>query len=212
MKRKKSTGSLSKITVLYNETDILPHNDKIALLTVEGAHEDALIIKNAVIDEGYASDIFNLSKSSQKDLPGLGSDLFFNLCDGIGNLPHTEEKVPEILERYNLFYTGADKQAILITTNKIKTKRIFRQNGIPTPNFLVFDSAPVTDTEDLKYPMIVKPSSQDCSIGLQSSSVVHSLYELQREVKKNYETYHEPVLVEEYIDFRELNLTVIGNG
>lgn len=212
MKKKKPTGALKKVTVLYNETNVLPHSDKTALLTVEGAQEDALIIKNALREEGYASDIFNLSKSSQKDLPGLDSDLFFNLCDGIGNLPHTEEKVPEILDRYNLFYTGADKNAILVTTNKIKTKRIFRQNGIPTPDFLVFDSPTVKDTEDLKYPMIVKPSSQDCSIGLQSSSVVYSLAQLQREVEKNYETYHEPVLVEEYIGFRELNLTVIGNG
>ena len=212
MKTKKSTASLPKVTVLYNETDILPHSDSSALLTVDGAQEDALIIQSALQEAGYVSDIFNLSKTSAKDLPSVKSDLFFNLCDGIGNLPHTEEKVPEMLDRYKLFYTGADKNAIIVTTNKILAKKIFQAHGIPTPNFLFFNTGDVKDSGNLRFPLIVKPSSQDCSIGLQSTSVVYNLTDLKKEVAKNWETYKEPVLVEEFIDHRELNLTVLGNG
>lgn len=212
MKIKKPTEALSKVTVLYNETDTLPHTDKTALLTVEGGQEDALLIKDALVEQGYNADIFELSNKSVVDLPKVKSDLFFNLCDGIGNLPNTEEKVPEVLDRYKLFYTGADKQAIIITTNKIKTKKIFQKNGIPTPNFVVFKSGDVKSAEDLRFPLIVKPSSQDCSIGLRSASVVYSFADLKKEVRKNWETYRETVLVEEYIGHRELNLTVVGNG
>lgn len=201
-----------KITVLYNEVSALPFEDSKALLTESGAKEDAVIIATALRQAGYRADTMELSVKSVKNLRHKKADLFFNLCDGIGNLPKTEHKVPEILDRLKLPYTGANASGLILTTNKALTKQIFEQNGIPTPAYALFESAPVKLPGNLSFPLIVKPVAEDCSLGISSHSVVHGLSDLKKEVKRIVARYHEPALVEKYIRGRELNITVMGNG
>jgi len=201
-----------KITVLYNEVSALPYEDNKALLMESGAKDDAVIIATALRQAGYQADTMELSVKSVKNLRHKKADLFFNLCDGIGNLPKTEQKVPEMLDRLKLPYTGANASALVLTTNKALTKQIFEQNGIPTPAYALFESAPIKLPDNLSFPLIVKPVAEDCSLGISSNSVVTNLSDLKKEIKRVVARYHEPALVEKYIRGRELNITVIGNG
>ncbi len=210
MKNKKA--KLSKVTVLYNEVTKLPVTDDDAMLAEAGAKDDAKIIAKALTKEGYKSDIFELTPESIGYLSKIHSDLFFNLCDGIGNIPSTEFKVPEVLDSYKLHYTGANASSLILTTNKVLTKKIFEQNGIPTPRFAVLETVPSENLLKLDYPLFVKPVAEDCSLGITSDSIVHNLLELRRETRRLLATYHQPVLVEEYIAGREFNVTVMGNG
>lgn len=201
-----------KITVLYNQVSTLPFEDQKAILTESGAKEDAMTIAVALRQAGYRADTMELSVKSVKKLRQKKADLFFNLCDGIGSLPKTEHKVPEILDRLRLPYTGADSSALILTTNKVLTKQVFEQNGVPTPAYALFESAPVKLPDNLSYPLIVKPVAEDCSLGISSHSVVTNLSDLRKEVSRIVTRYHEPALVEKYVRGRELNITVIGNG
>lgn len=201
-----------KITVLYNRVETLPFNDSKALLTEAGARDDAKTIAKALNCAGYTADVMELSIETVNQLRRHKADLFFNLCDGVGSIPKSEHKVPELLDRLKLPYTGADASSLLLTTNKALTKRIFEQNNIPTPAYSLFEASPVKLPSNLYFPLIVKPMAEDCSLGISSTSVVKNLWELRREVAKIVGRYHEPALVEQYIKGRELNVTVIGNG
>lgn len=203
---------VKKVTVLYNEVKSLPVSDKNALLTEEGGQDDASIIAKALTSDGYKTEIFKLTPETVQEVNHIRTDLIFNLCDGIGSLPKTEHKVPEMLDRHKKPYTGANASSLILTTNKVLTKKVFEQNGIPTPSFAVFETLPQSLPSKLKFPLFVKPVAEDCSLGISSNSVVSNLIQLKKEVRNLLKMYHQPVLVEEYIAGRELNVTVIGNG
>lgn len=202
----------SKVTVLYNEVTTLPVLDRNAILAEEGGKEDAKTIATALAKDGYSTDIFELTQDNLRYLNKIKADLFFNLCDGIGNSPKTEHKVPQVLDEASLPYTGASASSLILTTNKVLTKKVFEQNKIPTPRYAVFETVPDSLPSKLEFPLIVKPVAEDCSLGITADSVVKNITELKREVKKLLTRYHEPVLAEEYIAGRELNVTIIGNG
>ncbi len=207
-KRKK----VKKVTVLYNEVKSLPFSDKDALLTEEGGREDAAIIARALSRDGYKTEIFKLTPETVREVNSIRTDLIFNLCDGIGSFPRTEHKVPEILDHHQKPYTGANASSLILTTNKVLTKKVFEQNGIPTPSFAVFETVPQDLPSRLEFPLFVKPVAEDCSLGISANSVVTSYARLKKEVRNLLKKYHQPVLVEEYIAGRELNVLIIGNG
>ncbi len=208
MKKKK----LKKVTVLYNEVTNLHVNDKKAILAEEGGKDDAEIVAGALEEDGYKAEIYELTSRTIKKLDKKATDLFFNLCDGIGNLPKSEHKVPQYLDKKNLWYTGSNASALLLTTNKVLTKQVFIQNDIPTPDYAVLQRIPDKTPEGLRYPLIVKPVAEDCSLGITQKSVVYDLVDLRREVARILEDYHEPALIEKFITGREFNVTVLGNG
>jgi len=85
-------------------------------------------------------------------------------------------------------------------------------HGIPTPKWQVFSSRNKKLDPELKFPLIVKPSKMDNSIGITADSVVNNEKELQSMVGFILRTYNQPALVEEYIKGRDLDVGVLGNG
>lgn len=201
-----------KVTVLYNEITSLQCKDEQAILSEQGAKDDAKIVAKALSVGGYKAETFKLTRDNIRELSKIKTNLFFNLCDGIGNLPKTEHKVPEILDSMKLPYTGANASSLILTTNKALTKKIFEQNNIPTPAYAVFETVPDSLPDGLGFPLFVKPVAEDCSLGIETDSFIKNISDLQKKVKNLLIKYQQPVLVEEYISGRELNVTIIGNG
>ena len=139
-------------------------------------------------------------------------DFVFNLCEGIGSNSQGESWVAALLDLTGIPYTGSDSITLGLCLDKIKTKQILIANGIPTPGYRVFLSASQKLDEGLKFPLIVKPSRKDGSAGIREDSVVKSEDDLIRQVGFILENYRQPALVEEYIEGREINASVIGNS
>lgn len=208
----KKTGDFPKITILYNEIRQENGMGKDTLVTEDGGEEDAQTVAKALSSVGHHTDIYELTEKSVENLSSLKESLIFNLADGIGSLDKTESEVPKILDGLGLSYTGAAAAAMILTTNKALTKIVFQQNDLPTPAFSVFSVIPDDLPHHLKFPLITKPVNEDCSLGISSKSVANNLAQLKENIQKILADYKEPVLVEEFIDGREINATVIGNG
>jgi D-alanine-D-alanine ligase len=134
--------------------------------------------------------------------PGMA----LNLAYGIqGSARYTH--VPGILEMVGIPYVGSGPLSHSLSLDKVVAKVLFKQNGLPTPDFAVLET-PEFEAPDLKYPLIVKPKSGADSFGLM---VVNDEKELREAAGPLFEEYSEPVLAECYVEGREINIGLIGN-
>lgn len=200
-----------KVTVLYNVTKSLPNGLPEDLQTTE-AKTDAIVISRYLKKEGFDCELFEVKENNYQRLTSLKTDVCFNLCYGIGSLPNSEHKIPQILDFAKIPYTGSNSWAMLLTTNKAKAKKLFQKNGIPTPDFQITNHQEFKLQRNLKFPLIVKPLREDSSCGIRQKSVVKNKKELIAQVEQILSTYKQPVLLEEYIDGRELRVSILGNG
>ena len=121
-----------------------------------------------------------------------------------------EAHVAAFLELLDLRYTGAGPQALFLAQDKVAAKKIFDFHGIRTPLFAVSWRGRLEQTDDLKFPLIVKPVSEDGSVGIDAGAVVRTLKELLERTALIEEKFG-PALIEEYIEGREIYVGVLGN-
>ena len=157
--------------------------------------------------EGDKQLITNLENFMPRVVKGELPGMVFNVSYGIqGQARYTH--VPSILEMIGIPYLGSGPLAHSLALDKVVAKMIFRQNGLPTPDFAVLES-PDFELPELDFPMIVKPKNEAVSFGLK---IVHDEPELRAAAQVIFEKYEQPVLAEQYIEGREINVGLIGNN
>ena len=132
--------------------------------------------------------------------------LVFNMAYGIqGNARYTH--VPGMLEMAGVPYTGSGPLGHALALDKVITKKLMIDAGVPTPKYVVMRDG-TEDCSSLRFPLVVKPTHESTSFGL---ALVHDRAGLLRAVENIVTTYHQDALVEEYIDGRELCQALLGN-
>ncbi|MEW8688549.1 MAG: ATP-grasp domain-containing protein [Candidatus Thiodiazotropha sp.] len=151
--------------------------------------------------------IDRLEEFMPRTLVGERPGMAFNLSYGIqGQARYTH--VPSILEMVGVPYVGSGPLAHSLALDKVVAKMLFVQNGVPTPAFSVLD-APNFEIPDLVFPLIVKPKNEAVSFGIR---IVNNEEELREAAGAIFKEYDQPVLAEQYIDGREINIGLLGNG
>jgi D-alanine-D-alanine ligase len=140
-----------------------------------------------------------------------GADLLFNLTESYAGDDTRDMNIAAYLELLDRPFTGAGSHALYLAQDKALAKKIFQFHGLPTPYFAVIDRGKVGFSHDIQFPLIVKPTSEDGSIGIDAGSVVRTIKELMTRVEQIQERFEAPVLVEEYVEGREIYAAVIGN-
>lgn len=203
-----------KIAIIYNRDSAnvinlfgLPNREKIGLKTVKRISDSLKKGKHLVrAFEGDKDLIDKLEDFMPRVLKGERPGMAFNLSYGIqGQARYTH--VPGILEMVGIPYIGSGPLAHSLALDKVVAKIIFRQNGLPTPDFAVLD-APGFDMPDIKFPLIVKPKNEAVSFGLK---IVRNQKELREGADVIFEKFSQPVLAEQYIAGREINVGLLGN-
>lgn len=140
------------------------------------------------------------------DDAGRPDGLVFNMGYGIqGDSRYTH--VPAMLEMAGVPYTGADPLGHAVSLDKVVTKILIVDAGVPTPRYAVMRT-PNDAVGDLRYPLIVKPRHESTSFGLQ---VVRSEQDLREAAAAIIAQYKQDALVEEFIDGAEYCVALLGN-
>lgn len=172
--------------------------------------ESAKQIADALKEKGYKADILEVEQDSIKDIGSLDYDIFFNLCDWTGSELDFSKKLIQELEISGKYWTGTGS-GIYGLCDKLLMKEAFDKLKIPTPKWKLFDGEDEIDWPN-KWPAIVKPVSEHCSVGVSQTSIVKSLGQLKKRVNYIYKKYGKPVIIEEFIPGREFQITVVENG
>jgi D-alanine-D-alanine ligase len=137
-------------------------------------------------------------------------DICFNICEGhFGDA--REAQVPAILEMLRIPYTGSRVLTLALALDKPMTKRVLAYHSLPTPPFQTFERITETLDPDMKFPLFVKPSREGTGMGVSAESIVNNEQELLIQLRRLFERYDQPVLVEHFIDGREVTVGVVGN-
>jgi D-alanine-D-alanine ligase len=144
-------------------------------------------------------------------LARLDADLVFNLTESYAGDDTMDMNIAAYLELLDCRYTGAGPHALYLAQDKALAKKIFAFHGIKTPYFATSYRGKLDHSHDISFPLIVKPTSEDGSIGIDNGSVVESVKELMERIHYIQEEFDSPALIEEYIEGREIYAAIIGN-
>jgi D-alanine-D-alanine ligase len=139
------------------------------------------------------------------------ADLIFNLTESYAGDDTKDMNIAAYLDLLGRAYTGAGPHALYLAQDKALAKKIFAFHGIKTPYFATSYRGKLDHSHDIEFPLIVKPTSEDGSIGIDASSVVTSVKELMEKIHYIQEEFDSPALIEEYIEGREIYASVLGN-
>jgi D-alanine-D-alanine ligase len=180
------------------------------------AREDIKGIAERIVDilgqAGFATDGLGVTGDIFGAVSAIAAykpDVVFNLCESIGGDNRFEPLLPLLLDREGLAYTGSGPLTLGLALHKHRAKDILRARGIPTPEAIAVstpDIAPIA----LPFPLIVKPSREDASVGISSASVVRDRAALAERVTHILSHYRQPALVESYVEGREIYVSMIG--
>ena len=136
-------------------------------------------------------------------------DMVFNLCESVDEDPHLLWHAAAVFELLGVSFTGSPSASLMLTTDKLVSKRLLRGRQIRTPDYIVCNGSQEFSTTLLTFPVIVKPRFEDASIGIDQDSVFQDDQEL-REGLTSFLDRFGSLLIEEYIPGREFNITLLG--
>jgi D-alanine-D-alanine ligase len=203
-----------KVAILYNDPMPDRYQAMGESLAELGVMDEVHAVEQALADLNFSSVLFPLRpplSQVYKKLKSLDVDVVFNLFEGFDGCPETEGKVALMLFKSKIPFTGCPPAALKLALDKSKTKKLLVEAGIPTPGYQIL-SPDTIKSFNLAFPCIVKPLAEDASHGISEDSVVSNVTSLERQVNKISALFGGKVMVEEYIDGREFNTTVMGDG
>lgn len=132
-------------------------------------------------------------------------DAVFNLSTAA-----MQTHVPAILELLKIPSTGSGIIGHALCIDKTITKIILNHYGVPTPKFISLEPGQETIPPVDFYPVIVKPSREGSARGLSADSVVKEDFALKKAVKVIHSEFHQPALIEQFVDGREFSVGIVA--
>jgi len=143
-------------------------------------------------------------------LLSLRPHICFNIAEGISG-DGREAQVPALCELLGIPYTASRVVANALSLDKTRTKRVWRDAGLPTPAFQEFWKPDQPLDASLRFPCFVKPAREGTGMGVDARAVVHDEAQLRERVAWVLSAYHQPALVEEMLPGREFTVGFLGN-
>ncbi|HVJ30019.1 MAG TPA: D-alanine--D-alanine ligase [Gammaproteobacteria bacterium] len=137
----------------------------------------------------------------------------FNLLDEFAGIISYDHYVVAYLELLRQRYTGCNPRGMMLSRDKVLTKRVLATHGVATPSFTLFPfGRRFRAPRRVAFPLFVKSTTEDASLGISQASVVEDMRNLRERVEFIHDEVQSDALAEEYVDGRELYVGVLGNA
>jgi len=205
---------LQKVAIIYNEPLPGCYKDAGEEKAVLGVLDEVEAVHSALEKLGYSVERVPLLpplESAGEKLKSLQVDLVFNLFEGFSGSPESEAAIADILSKLGKVYTGCPARVLSEALDKAGVKATLQRDGIGTPRYQLLSPETVSEFH-LGYPCIVKPCREDASHGLSEESVVNDFTALEQQVARVTKRFGGKAIVEEFVEGREFNATVLGTS
>lgn len=200
---------MKKIVILHSDISAESSEDELDCL------RQAEVISGAIRILGYEPVllpfVLDLNQTI-KELKTINPRAVFNIVEtlaGRGSLIHL---APALLDYLKIPYTGCPTDAMFVTSNKPLAKKLLRQSGIATPDWLEQDGSFFQGSKAEKY--LIKSSWEHASVGLDENSLIsyQNNKELLTEMNRREKLLGGSCFAEAYIDGREFNVALIAES
>ncbi len=175
--------------------------------------EDTIIgLETAIQGHGHETQRIGSARSLIKALgEGRRWDLVFNIAEGMWGSGR-EALVPALLDAYQIPYVFSDPLVLCLSLDKAACKRVVRDLGLNTPDFVVIREQADIAAVDLPFPLFAKPLAEGTGKGVTAASRITTREDLETVCLGLLARYAQPVLVETFLPGREFTCGVVGNG
>ncbi len=174
------------------------------------SQEDVRNFKNGLQKLGHkvtaipVSSIYALIDRLKESKP----DLIFNTAMGSMN-PDREGIFPAVYTFLNIPFTGGNARVLLSSLNKRLVEKILSEHNVPVPKGCVIENPSQPLTEDLQYPLMIKPNYEGSGMGIHSSSIAENKQAYEQIIAQMLKDYPQGINVEEYIQGREITVPML---
>jgi D-alanine-D-alanine ligase len=203
-----------RVAVLYNEDEGLAHGEPSDLLAARGVLDAARGVAEACRECGW--DPVEMVAPPDpaillQQLERARCQVVFHLVEAVRGEARLEAAVAWLLEWARIPYTGSPPVALSVALDKPLCRAVLQAHGVPVAAGRVLARADGS-LEGLRFPLIVKPSREDASHGITLDSVVTDAEGARGRARYVLERYAQPALVEEFVEGREFNVSLLGEG
>ncbi len=201
---------------------VLTHEDLIPPSSLRGlSKKEAQVFKkefdvaNGLRELGHEVQIVGVSHDLlpiRQHVEEFRPHVVFHLLMEFQDIAVYQAHVASYLELLRVPYAGCNPRGLLLARDKALSKKIFRYYRIPAPLFHVFRAGhAIRVPKDLDFPRIVKTVDEEASLGIAQASIVRDEEKLRERIDFVHRRLGTDAIAEQYIDGRELTVSVIGN-
>src|SRR5437764_12149465 len=149
----------------------------------------------------------------RQKLETFAPDVLFNLVEQFRNKSEFDQNIVSFFEMQGLPFTGCGSTGLTLCKHKGISKKILHYHGIYVPNFVVIPRGQrIARLKQPKFPILVKPVKEEASYGISQASFVENDEQFRERVAFIHENHNSDAIAEEYIDGRELYVSLMGNA
>jgi D-alanine-D-alanine ligase len=206
----------SDCIILYNASTgrELPSSEE-KIYPANLLREEAGAIEESLRELGFAPLVLAIdyfTKDLVATIQRVAPKFIFNLCEEIQGDCELEMCVAGLFELMNIPYTGSRPLALGLALNKFRVKQVLRAAGIPVPRGFLCPIGQQPKPRALgRCPAFVKPVHEDASLGINAHSVCRDFTQLEKQVSYIHHVYRQDALVEEFLEGREFNVSILGD-
>jgi D-alanine-D-alanine ligase len=204
-----------KVLALFDamSPESLQHDLK-TYLEVEERKTEADVLK-ALGELGHAVEhlaIFDDLDVLRQKLQTFEPNVIFNLADQFKNNRGFDQNIAAFLAMHGIPFTGCGSTGMMLCRHKGISKKILGYHRIRVPGFVTIARGKrIGRPKQLRFPILVKPLKEQASLGISQASFVENDDQFRERVQFIHEKFDNDVIAEEYIEGRELYVSVMGN-
>lgn len=203
---------IKKIAILYSDAQRQYFPTEELYITEAEVKGRAQLIAEMLKNKGFHVEIFPGDAHLHEVLLKFKPDKVINLVDTLYGKEYLAGAIPATLELLQISYTGSGMLAISINANKYLTKSMLEQYGVTTPKYQLIRRSTDEIDEELDFPLFVKLNENHGSLEVSESSVCFNEKMADSQIDFLYKTYHQPILLEEFIAGREITVVLVEGG